>query len=504
MPKTEEQPFQIDLTGRLITGYNAVKIIQEDQRRVVVNYQTLENIMYNDRGIEGVPGMTKINTTAITTYTSIRNMFQFRKSQPAETHLLIQAWNSGETASRVLVNTTAIPNAGDFSATALHTDDSSAGKGRFSNAPLAHVCYCNGVETMIYGGTESRVAGFILFDDNAGSFTHDYTEKVKNTKTDSDNVATMKKDGAGTPTVSLYIGNVMPLENIKFYIATVNTTAGTLSVDYWDGSAWQAVGSLSDGTDVGGVPFAQTGTVTFDSTESIAKTSIREGVLGFWFRVQITNCDNTATVSQCTVGVPFQPIQDLYDGVPRKFVKTYYDDDSAASFLDNSVNVSQDEYYYDTSTGGDTSTYMALSGMATADSIFVGSFERIQGFQVKLIPSDENNVAATTMAVSYWDGAAWQALTITDGTSQNSVSLAQNGFVTWDPQAENVEFKQSIGGEEALYFYKITFDKVLTADAVNVFFMSYIPVQKPIQGYKFSINAKNRFQTDHGKVAQLQ
>lgn len=491
MPKLEEKPFQIDLTGRLITGYDATKIVQESDRRVVVNFQTLENMMYNDRGIEGVPGMSKINTTVITTYTSIRNMFQFVKSQPAETHLLIQAYNSGETASQVMTNTTAIPSQGDFSGTALHTDDSAAGKGRFSYAPLAHICYCNSVETMIYGGTESRVAGFILYDDNAAGFTRDYTEKVKNTKTDSDNIATLLEDGNGT--VSLYVGNVMPIENIKFYIVTANATAGTLSVDYWTGSAWSAVSSLSDGTQTGGdTPLGQTGTVTFTSTETTAKTSIREGVMGFWYRVQITNCDSTTTVSQVTLGVPFQPIQDLYDGIPRKFVKVYYDDDSATAFLDNTVNVAKDEYYYDTSTGGDTSTYMVLSGMATADSIFVGTFERIQGFQVKLIPGDENNVAATTMTVSSWDDGAWSALTITDGTSQNSISLAQNGFVTWEPRGENVEFKQSIGGEEALYFYKITFDKVLTADAVRVFFMSYIPVQNPIQGYKFSLAAKNR------------
>lgn len=493
MSKLEEKSFQIDLTGRLITGYDATKIVQESEGRTVVNFQTLENMEYTDRGIHGVGGMTPINTTALSSHPKIRNMFQFVKSQPAETHLLVHAENSGETESKVFTNTTAIPNQGDFSGTPLHTDDGDAGLGRFSNAPLAHVCYCNSSETMIYGGTESRVAGFILYDADSGSFTHDYTEKVKNTKTDADNVATMKKDGAGTPTVSLYIGNVMPIENIKFYVETVNATIGILSVDYWDGSVFQAVSNLSDGTQTGGdTPFGQTGTVTFDSTQATARTSIREGVLGFWYRVQITNCDNTTTISQCTLGVPFQPIQDLYDGIPRQFVKVYLDDDSESKFLDNTINVSRDEYFFDTATGGDTSTYMILSAMATADSIFVGSFERIQGFQAKFIPGDENETAATVISVSYWDGSAYQSLFVTDDTSQNSVSFAQNGFVTWAPKDENVEFKQSIGGEEALYFYKITFDKVLTADAVRVFFMSYIPVQKPIQGYKFSLAAKNR------------
>jgi len=549
----------MSLTGRQITAYDPTKIVQSDQQGVEVNFQTLNNLQYTDRGIIGTPGMSKINsTTALTSFPKIDNVFQFNKTQPDESHVMVQAFDSNEDNSTVFKNDTVIPNTGDFNSTAVHTDARSSGsitafaqngtrvtvtsaahlrqngemvvisgttsyngihvvesqttnafdivatfvandatgtwatrrQGRFSNAPITHMCYCNGQETMIWGGDQSKVAGFVLFDANAGTFIKDFSEQVKNTKTDAPNVATMTQDGAGTPTVSLHIGSVLPIESITFYIGTANGVAGTLSVDYWDGTAWQSVSSLVDGTASGGVPFAQTGTVTFSTTESVAKTDMQYGILGFWFRVQITNCANTATVSRVTLGVPFQPLQDLWDQVPKQFAKIHHLD-SASNYNDISINLSQDSFFYDsTATAGDDSTYFDVGGISP--DLIIGAFERIQGFQFKLIPGQKNAIASTTMTVSYWDGNAYQALTIQDGTNVGNISLAQSGTVSWNPNAEVVEFKQSIALSEALYYYKVSFDKTLTVSPVNLFFASYIPVQRLVQGYKFSINAKNR------------
>ncbi len=554
----EKKSFIMPLTGRLITAFDATKIVQSDQQGVEVNFQTLVNFLYTDRGIQGAPGMSKINSTALSS-PRIENVFQYRKTQPDESHVVVQAFDTNEDNGKVFTNDAVIPNTSDFNSTALHTDTRSSGSitafvangtrttvtsaahgrqngetivisgttsydgifhveaattntydinftfvaddatgtwatrlpGRFSNAPLSHLNYCNGVDNMIWGGDESKVAGFILFDDNAASFTKDFTEQVKNTKTDSDNIATMTQDGAGTPTVSIYVGSVLPLDAITFYIVTANASTGTLSVSDWDGSAWQAVSTLVDNTASGGIPFAVTGKVTFDTTATTAKTSMREGILGFWYRVQITNCDNTTTISRVTLGVPFQKLQDLWDQVPRIFAKAYHLD-SGSDHNDITINVSQDSFFYDTgAAGGDDSTYFDVGGLASPDLIF-GSFERIQGIQFKLIPGQKNTTAATTMTVSYWDGSAWQTFTITDNTSQSSISLAQSGFVTWEPKAENVEFKQSIVGGEGQYFYKVSLNKTLSASPINIFYASYIPVQKLLQGFKFGLYAKNR------------
>lgn len=554
----EKKSFIMPLTGRLITAYDATKIVQSDQQGVEVNFQTLVNLIYTDRGIRGAPGMSKINSTALSS-PRIENVFQYRKTQPDESHVLACTYDTNEDNGKVFTNDAVIPNTGDFNPIALHTDTRSSGSitafaangtrttvssaahgrqngekivisgttsyngifhveaattntydinatfvaddatgtwatrlgGRFSNAPLSHLNYCNGVDNMIWGGDESKIAGFILFDDNAGSFTKDFTEQVKNTKTDSDNIATMTQDGGGTPTVSLYVGSVLPLDAITFYIVTPNTSTGALSVSDWDGTAWQAVTTLVDSTASAGVPFAVTGKVKFDTTATTAKTSMREGILGFWYRVQITNCDNTTSISRVTLGIPFQRLQDLWDQVTRRFARAYHFD-SSSNYNDITINVSQDSFFYDTgASGGDDSTYFDVGGIASPDLIF-GSFERLQGIQFKLIPGQKNTTAATTMTISYWTGAAWSALTITDNTRVSSISLAQSGFVTWHPRDENVEFKQSIVGGEGQYFYKVSLDKTLSASPINIFFASYIPVQKLLQGFKFGLFAKNR------------
>jgi hypothetical protein len=554
-------PFIMSLTGRLITAYDPTKIVQSDQQGVEVNFQVLNNLQYTDRGIMGTPGMSKINSaTALTNFPKIENVFQFNKTQPDESHVMVQAYDINEDNSNVFKNDTVIPNTGDFNPTAVHTDvrtsasitafaanglsrttvtsaghdrqngeqivisgttsysgifvveneatdtfdivtafvaDDATGtwatrvEGRFSNAPIAHMCYCNGQETMIWGGDQSKVAGFILFDANADTFTRDYSEQVKNTRTDAPNIATMTQDGAGTPKVSLYVGSVLPIESITFYIVTPNIVAGALTVDYWDGSGWQTVTNLVDGTVAGGIPFSKIGTVTFDSTEAVAKTLMVEGILGFWFRVQVTNCTDTTTISRVTLGVPFQPLQDLWDQLPRQFAKIYHFD-TDSNYNDITVNLSQDSFFYDTtSSAGDDSSYFDVGNLASPDLIF-GAFERVQGIQFKLIPGQKNTTAATTISVSYWTGAAWAALTVTDNTSVGSISLSQAGFVTWSPREENIEFKQSIVGGEGLYFYKVSFDKTLSASPVNIFFSSYIPVQRLVQGYRFSLHAKSR------------
>jgi hypothetical protein len=706
-------PVQIDLTGRLITGEDATKIIQADKTGTVsVNFQTLTNMLYTSRSIKAIPGMTKVNSTTLSSHPKVRGIFQFRKTQPDESHILVQAYNAGETESRVFKNDALVPATGDFNATSLHTDASGAGKGRFSDAPLAHVCYCNSVQTMIWGGDESKIAGFLVYDAQASTFIFDYTEKVKNLQTDADNIATLTRvsgvgsevllllhcdgtdgsttftdsspttphtvtavgnaqidtadkkfgtaaglfDGTGdwltipdnadfdlsggtwtidmwvnvdslaaerglysqgttgadtdymaitittggavklsifavgvevldtaglqtadsvvlintwthirvvengddyyifvngvekayvadterpadynsvvvigarrtgdttglpyighideirltntaastsnfdvpasaygtNATTYLYVGSVMPIAGIKFYVGTANTGAGAMSIFYWNGSAWVAVGSLVDGTASGGAALAQTGSVTFTSTASTAKTRIVEGILGFWYRVEITNCDNTTTVSRVTLNVPFQPIQDLWDQLPRPFVKVYIYD--GTRYKENTVNVFRDEYYFDNTTGGDTSTYLKYDAKTSANSIVVGALERARAIQIKLIPEHENTTASTILTADYWNGTQWVRLAMTDGTSQSGISLTQSGYIIWTPKGENVEFKRSINEGEGLYFYRLNWNKTMSAD-VKIFFMSYIPVERNLQGYKFSINAKNR------------
>ena len=105
------KPKEIPLNGKLVTV--------DDSLLIGNNFSTLQNMRYTQTHPQGIGGMTKINTTALTTYLKPRSGFHYKKDSPvAESHVLVQSYNTGLTASQVLENTTAIPSAGDFSGTA--------------------------------------------------------------------------------------------------------------------------------------------------------------------------------------------------------------------------------------------------------------------------------------------------------------------------------------------------------------------------------------------------
>jgi len=137
------------------------------------DYKDLINMRYIDNGIRGVQGMTKINTTAPTTYTVFKNGIHLQKDSSTETHILMQAFNSAGTGSVVLDNTTAPPAQGDFSATAVYTEAASNPTGFFSQAPDGHIAYCNTNQSLVWGGNEFRNGYVIAMDGNvpAGAVT---------------------------------------------------------------------------------------------------------------------------------------------------------------------------------------------------------------------------------------------------------------------------------------------------------------------------------------------
>ena len=49
--------------------------LSEKNKEIYENYKTLKNMRYTDGGLEGVQGYSKINSTALTTYTKIENGF---------------------------------------------------------------------------------------------------------------------------------------------------------------------------------------------------------------------------------------------------------------------------------------------------------------------------------------------------------------------------------------------------------------------------------------------
>jgi hypothetical protein len=759
---------EIALKGKLITSHDP-SVIGE-------NFQSLKNLRYKDTHPIGIAGMTKVNSTALTTYLKTRAAFQFRKEQPAENHLLIQAFNTGLTASQVLQNTTAAPAAGDFSSTALWTDSAGAGTGRFSYAPGGNAAYCNGVDSCVWGGNELTCSSFINFDPN-GTFTYDYSEQVKNLLTDAHNIAkcnttaagidaytmlllhldnnvtdvspttvhtvtnanvtfstTYKKfgthgavfngtnakltipdnadfdfsdgtfcidaqlwagslaannpfyyqktditkisfgtgavepavgatingqtssatgivdyvvldtgawDGSGTgtiymhsvtgtwqnaenirvgtdikaastsvasdagdnyilaqitttgavslvvhecygsssdvvslatgageiatgsfyhidisengnswyifvngvqkayvsdtsraknyisivsigtdnsaffngymdeyrvsstyrhttaflppqaaygstATVNFYLGSVRPLQGFKAYVGTANDTAGTMTVDYWSGTAWTGVSSLVDNTSAGGVSLAATGTVTFTSTDGTAKAREINGTVLYFYKISLSACNAATTIYHVSLDAPFQTVKDVWDGKDREEISFQVYKSSAYS--DYTQNVHDNSY-----NSADTGTYMELDSLATATDYFVLGFEERQmGVKFNLIGGKGNTTANAILTVYYWSGTAWVTVgAIQDGTIENAASFAKSGIVTWNPPDTASEFKTKLAKDVELYCYKFKFSQNLSSD-VQLYYAAGISAPIELQSYKFPLMAQDR------------
>lgn len=98
---------------------------------------------------------------------------------------------------------------------------------------------------------------------------------------------------------------------------------------------------------------------------------------------------------------------------------------SLASYADYS-NDAQD---------GDAATEVVLDAQDTAangDYLYVGSHTPFGGVYCDIsADSNEANGTASTLTVSYWDGAAWTDISATDNTKSGSTTFASDGTVTW-------------------------------------------------------------------------
>lgn len=69
--------------------------------------------------------------------------------------------------------------------------------------------------------------------------------------------------------------------------ASVNTNASTMTVSYWNGTAWRPVLNFTDGTTAGGKTFAQGGTVLWDFPSDWASSTIN-AVEAFYVRISVS------------------------------------------------------------------------------------------------------------------------------------------------------------------------------------------------------------------------
>lgn len=285
----------------------------------------------------------------------------------------------------------------------------------------------------------------------------------------------------------LLLMTTRPADAFKHYIKTANATASTMTGMVFTGSEFIEVGSLSDGTKPSTISLAQTGTVTFTSTDGTAKPMHFLGLYLYAYLFYISA--GQATIYQTTARLPFQTMKDTWDGVSRTCVKAVFYDQSADAFLDYTVDVNEPSY---------TSMVfgMPIGLMTTSDYILLGFTERLTALQIDMVQGSVNTNASIA-TVSYWNGTAWTAVSNSvNGTYPDAASKTFNrsGLISWEPptkSAENPQFLQGVSG----YFYKITVSAALSGTAATSIYIDLVygvPAQLEVMPAKLVSRFANR------------
>jgi hypothetical protein len=365
----------IPLNGKLVTSMDGSSLAEGD-------FQVLKNMRYGDITPKSITGMTKINTLVINAdYLKPRAGFHFRKSQPAESHVLVQAFKADAT-SKVYENTTAIPSAGNFTATQIWSDTTGALTGEFSNAPDGCVAYANGKDTCVWGGSEYRCAGFILKSTSVAATGTLTSTGVAPTDTDTVTIGvkvyTFKT--ALTPVEGeVLIGGsaAVALDNLR---SAINHT-GTPDTDYKCAAVHPTVTATTNADTTQVVQAKTAGT----SGNSIATTKV--AVTLSWGAVTLTGGLDEGTTY-------------LYDYTEQ---------------INNTIN--------------DSLNRATLS--VSPAYVYIASTRPIKGAKFYV---SQVNASAATVAVSYWANSVWTAVTtLVDGTvAVAGKTLSQTGSITFD------------------------------------------------------------------------
>jgi len=292
---------------------------------------------------------------------------------------------------------------------------------------------------------------------------------------------------------ALLVLSTAPLQGIKLYVdpSNKNTNAGqtdALTVKYWNGSAFAAVGNLVDGTE----KLTKTGTLAFDSTVAVAKTKHYQERYAYAYTIllEVSGGVSTANIYQVTLDKPMQAPTNIWDGIYRQPIQVQRYTNSNTSYEDFTVHVRE-------ASTVDLPVGLFLGELVVADHLLMMFDEPMAAIKFTMLGSLVNVLDAqldATDGIQYWDGDSWENLSFTDKTldAAGDSSFSKTGIVHWTPPTDEAqtELFGTIG-----YAYKLSVDGTLTGAAnneVTADFITGIPAQQDVAIYKFPAQYKNK------------
>lgn len=267
----------------------------------------------------------------------------------------------------------------------------------------------------------------------------------------------------------LHIMTTRPIQGFKFYINTVNATASSLDIEYWDGTGFTDVTDDDDDTASGGATLAKTGFYRFAHTGGNADGAATGGDYStlsayadfrhfqelYLYAYRIRLSAGSAEIYHMTVDPGFQTVQDVWDGVYRQPIQFQFWNDSDGAFEDYTLHVNQSSDV-NTPVGGQ------VDAMTTSDYIVVMFEEQAAGIRLTMLGDLLNVATAKFNTLQYWNGYEWTNVSdFKDGTLNDAgtKSLTKTGLLSWTPSTD--EQKRTLFNSLG-YAYKLTVDATLT------------------------------------------
>jgi hypothetical protein len=410
-------------------------------------YSSVQNMRPTHPGLEARKGQRALHSTADGT-NAVMSLFQFVKGRRTERHFLAQM-SDGD-----LLDATANPPTVTVGAFGSEVFDGASGQVPASYATLNDMLvYANGADYhQIYSGQQYPIGGF-HFVQMAGAiplvvevgkdFTAQVTDGLTTTFAEIDSMGDLATDYD-----AIFIMTDTPADTFNITIGNANGTESALQVHFYDGAAWTAASSVSDGTSASSKAFAQSGAITFTMPTTIVDHYMF-GKTGYWYRISLSSgdLDSDTTITEVTYETDFRPIRNVWDGITPYIIEAQLYDTSASTY----------------STFGGSS--VDISSAALDDILYVSSADPLWGLYID-VGDTPNSTASTTIShVYYWSGTAWVEVTDrADGTS----GFHQSGFLTWDRLGAGVEQPLMFEGTHYFaYWYKITWDTAIS-DTPNI------------------------------------
>ncbi|MBW1983371.1 MAG: hypothetical protein JRI53_01520, partial [Deltaproteobacteria bacterium] len=313
----------------------------------------------------------------------------------------------------------------------------------------------------------------------------DYTEQANNSLDTAGNIIPI-----GTRKLWM-IFTTRPVQGFNYTIKTVNTAGSQTLCAVWTGDAFTGVSNFDDGTKgVTSYSLGQSGSMTFDSTVSIAKPYHLEGIYLYAYLFILS--DGSAEISHVSADAPWQPVVDVWDGVLRQPIQ--FQVESASQFEDYTLAVNY-QSDIEIPIGG------VLDGLLSTDNVVVMFSDRMAGIRFQMLAGLINENAADA-TVKYHTGSDWATVgaSLIDETDNAGDTIGKTGLISWSPPDIEDEHPITLFGVTG-YAYQFTFSATLSGTKgvpltedpeVLVDLVTGIPAQKVVKPFKFPSVYKNR------------